>query len=264
MFPLASVQFSTSVAGSIDGPQAFDLVITFPTPFHYNPAQGNLLVDIRNASGTSHDPANDQEIDATSTAGDATSRVYNLGDVNAPSAGTTGSSFQMDTLGAVMRFVSTPTAPTVTPPHTLLNSATRMRVGTGDNVLIGGFIIRGGSKKVILRAIGPSLTNAGVPGALADPALELHGGAGELITQTTTGFRVRKSRRSSIAGSRLQTIERRQSSQPWGKGITPRLSQELAVLRASALSRFTISTGARRVVCSTSRRVAAWRLAITS
>ena len=182
VFPHASVQFSTSVAGPIDGPQAFDLVITFPTPFHYDPAQGNLLVDIRNASGATHDPANDQEIDATSTAGDATSRVYNLGDVNAASAGMTGSSFQMDTLGAVMRFVSTPTAPTVTPPHTLLNSATRMRVGTGDNVLIGGFIIRGGSKKVILRAIGPSLTSAGVPGALADPTLELHGGAGELIT----------------------------------------------------------------------------------
>jgi hypothetical protein len=182
VFPQASVQFSTSVAGPIDGPQAFDLVITLPTPFHYDPAQGNLLVDIRNASGASHDPANDQEIDATSTSGDATSRVYNLGDVNAATAGTTGSSFQMDTLGAVMRFVSTPTAPTVTPPHTLLNSATRLRVGTGDNVLIGGFIIRGGSKKVIMRGIGPSLTNAGVPGALADPTLELHGGAGELIT----------------------------------------------------------------------------------
>ncbi|MFL6520912.1 MAG: hypothetical protein ACJ8NS_11875 [Chthoniobacterales bacterium] len=182
VFPQASVQFSTSVAGPIDGPQAFDLVITFPTPFHYDPAQGNLLVDIRNASGTTHDPANDQEVDATSAAADTTSRVYNLGDVNAASAGTTGSSFQMDTLGAVMRFVSTPTAPTVTPPHTLLNSATRMRVGSGDNVLIGGFIIRGGSKKVILRGIGPSLTSAGVQGALADPTLELHGGAGELIT----------------------------------------------------------------------------------
>jgi hypothetical protein len=56
-----------------------------------------------------------------------------------------------------------------------------MRVGSGDNVLIGGFIIRGGSKKVILRAIGPSLANAGVPGTLADPTLELHGPAGELI-----------------------------------------------------------------------------------
>ena len=84
VFPQASVQFSTSVAGPIDGPQAFDLVITFPTPFHYDPAQGNLLVDIRNASGATHDPANDQEIDATSSSGDATSRVYNLGDSMRP------------------------------------------------------------------------------------------------------------------------------------------------------------------------------------
>ena len=181
VFPAASVQFSTSVAGPVDGPQAFDLVITFPTPFHYDPAQGNLLVDIRNASGATHDPANDQQIDATGAFGDTTSRVYNLGDVNAASAGTTGSSFEMDSFGAVMRFISTPNAPAPAPPHTLLNSATRMRVGSGDDVLIGGFIIRGGSKKVILRAIGPSLANAGVPGTLADPTLELHGPAGELI-----------------------------------------------------------------------------------
>jgi hypothetical protein len=51
-----------------------------------------------------------------------------------------------------------------------------MRVQTGDNVGIGGFIITGtGSKHVLLRAIGPSLTAAGVPDALIDPVLELHG-----------------------------------------------------------------------------------------
>jgi hypothetical protein len=51
-----------------------------------------------------------------------------------------------------------------------------MRVQTGDNVGIGGFIITGtGSKHVLLRAIGPSLTQFGVPDALADPVLELHG-----------------------------------------------------------------------------------------
>jgi hypothetical protein len=51
-----------------------------------------------------------------------------------------------------------------------------MRVQTGDNVGIGGFIITGtGPKHVLLRAIGPSLTALGVPDALADPLLELHG-----------------------------------------------------------------------------------------
>jgi hypothetical protein len=51
-----------------------------------------------------------------------------------------------------------------------------MRVQTGSNVGIGGFIIAGtASKHVLLRAIGPSLTQSGVPDALADPVLELHG-----------------------------------------------------------------------------------------
>jgi hypothetical protein len=54
-----------------------------------------------------------------------------------------------------------------------------MRVQTDDNVGIGGFIIVGNvPKNVLLRAIGPSLTQAGVPGALVDPVLELHGPSG--------------------------------------------------------------------------------------
>ena len=61
-----------------------------------------------------------------------------------------------------------------------LNISTRMRVGTGDNALIGGFIVTGSApKKVIIRAIGPSL--APLPGRLADPTLELRDNAGGLI-----------------------------------------------------------------------------------
>lgn len=64
----------------------------------------------------------------------------------------------------------------------LLNISTRMNVGTGDNVLIGGFIVIGtDAKKVLLRAIGPSLADLGVPGALADPILELHQ-PGDIVT----------------------------------------------------------------------------------
>ena len=52
-----------------------------------------------------------------------------------------------------------------------------MRVQTGDNVGIGGFIITGTAPKhVLLRAIGPSI--AGLAGVLADPVLELHGPTG--------------------------------------------------------------------------------------
>ena len=52
---------------------------------------------------------------------------------------------------------------------------------TGDNVLIGGFIITGTQpKKVIVRAIGPSLSVL-LPRALADPVLELRNSSGGLI-----------------------------------------------------------------------------------
>jgi hypothetical protein len=55
-------------------------------------------------------------------------------------------------------------------------------VQTGENALIGGFIVTGkGAKKVIVRAIGPSLGDAGLHGALADPILELHDHSGAVI-----------------------------------------------------------------------------------
>jgi hypothetical protein len=70
----------------------------------------------------------------------------------------------------------TPT-PVPTPAAQAINLSTRMRVQTGDNAGIGGFIITGGAPKhVLLRAIGPSIT--GLPGVLADPVLELHGPGG--------------------------------------------------------------------------------------
>lgn len=61
------------------------------------------------------------------------------------------------------------------PASQSVNLSTRMQVQTGDNVGIGGFIITGTAPKhVLLRAIGPSLTQAGVPNVLADPVMELH------------------------------------------------------------------------------------------
>jgi hypothetical protein len=63
-----------------------------------------------------------------------------------------------------------------------------MRVGTDDNVGIGGFIITGtGPKHLLLRAIGPSLPES-VPGRLADPVLELHGPNG-FVTVTNDNWR---------------------------------------------------------------------------
>jgi uncharacterized delta-60 repeat protein len=60
-------------------------------------------------------------------------------------------------------------------PTGAVNIATRLAVGSGNNVLIAGFIITGNApKRVIIRAIGPSLP---FPGTLQDPTLELHDGS---------------------------------------------------------------------------------------
>ena len=64
----------------------------------------------------------------------------------------------------------------------LANLSTRAFVQTGDNLMIGGFIVQGTQpKRVILRAIGPELSQYGVPNAMANPTLELHNANGALI-----------------------------------------------------------------------------------
>jgi cyclophilin family peptidyl-prolyl cis-trans isomerase len=77
------------------------------------------------------------------------------------------------------------TVTAVAAPGRLVQLSTRMQVGTGDNVLIAGFIMRGPSpKRLLLRAIGPS---TGLSGALADPVLELHGSAGIIASNGNWG-----------------------------------------------------------------------------
>ncbi|MEY2520301.1 MAG: hypothetical protein QOF24_2060 [Verrucomicrobiota bacterium] len=64
-------------------------------------------------------------------------------------------------------------------PATLANISTRAAVGTGENVMIGGFIITGTqAKKIVIRAIGPSLP---LPDKMLDPTLELHDSTGSVI-----------------------------------------------------------------------------------
>jgi hypothetical protein len=65
----------------------------------------------------------------------------------------------------------------------LANISTRAPVGTGDNIVIAGFMLGGnnGGDRIVVRGLGPSLTPTGVPGALADPTLELRDGNGALL-----------------------------------------------------------------------------------
>ncbi len=77
----------------------------------------------------------------------------------------------------------TPTAtPTVTPGGQAINLSTRLRVQPGDNSGVGGFIITGtGPMRVLLRAIGPSLSSFGINDPLADPTLDLRDSFGMRI-----------------------------------------------------------------------------------
>jgi hypothetical protein len=94
-------------------------------------------------------------------------------------------------------------APKVVPPSVqMLNVSTRLRVETGDNVMIGGFIITGNApKKVVVRGIGLSLSQKGVSDALADPVLELHGPNGAVIFQNDNW---RDLQSDQIQGTELQ------------------------------------------------------------
>lgn len=77
---------------------------------------------------------------------------------------------------------ATPTPAPISSGSHLANISTRMRVGTGQNVLIGGFIVKGTqSKTLVIRAIGPSLAASGVAGPLADPTLEIHNALGDVV-----------------------------------------------------------------------------------
>jgi acetyl esterase/lipase len=79
-----------------------------------------------------------------------------------------------------------PPLPTPTPgpaeSKKLVNVSTRAHVKTGESVMVGGFIITGdNSKRLVLRALGPSLAQSGVSGALNDPILELYDSNGILV-----------------------------------------------------------------------------------
>jgi plastocyanin len=105
-----------------------------------------------------------------------------------PTATATATAIPTATATATATPISTSTpTPGTTPspsPAQALNIATRMRVETGSNVLIGGFIVTGNAPKIVVaRGIGPSLADFGISDALANPTLELHAANGTVIAQ---------------------------------------------------------------------------------
>ena len=94
------------------------------------------------------------------------------------------------------------------PPFGAVNISTRLLVGTGDNRLIGGFIIQGNAPEgVIIRALGPS---TGIPGALQDPTLELHDSAGNVVSNDD--WRTDPTQEQFIIGTTIPPADDRESA----------------------------------------------------
>jgi hypothetical protein len=130
-----------------------------------------------------YDPATSQFSDfGTMTEARQNHTATELNDGRILIAGGVGRPF----ISATGELLAGPTpSPAPTPAQSKpLNISTRGDVETDDKVMIGGFILagEGGPKRLIIRAIGPSLKDAGITDALADPILELHDSAGVLIT----------------------------------------------------------------------------------
>ena len=87
----------------------------------------------------------------------------------------------------------------------LANISTRGFVETGNNVLIGGFIAGNGLTKIIVRAIGPSLANAGIANPLQDPTLELRDVNGGLL-RSNDDWKIREDGSSQQAEIEATTI----------------------------------------------------------
>jgi hypothetical protein len=102
------------------------------------------------------------------------------------------------------------------------NISTRGFVGTGQNVMIGGIIV-GKSGKILVRAIGPSLGNAGIQNPLQDPTLDLRNGNGDPIAFNDNWKDQPADQRAAIQAT----------------GIPPSNDKESAILRTFSPGNFT-------------------------
>jgi hypothetical protein len=160
--PFSYTIATPGVSDPNDSP-SFTMAGTLPQGLSFNPAAGTI-------SGTYTGPMVTGNINPSDSGGDPP-------EVKRLSGGALLGSIQL--FGTNSHGSSTFQLLFLAPPSGAVNISTRLFVSTGDNVLIGGFIITGNAPKVvIIRALGPS---TGVPGALQDPVLELHSGSNVVI-----------------------------------------------------------------------------------
>jgi hypothetical protein len=156
---------------------------------------------------------------ATPTATSTATSTPTATATSTPTATATATSTPAATATATPTTASTPTAtptatatptPSASPsPARALDISTRLRVDTGDNAMIAGYIITGVTNKaVILRGMGPSLAAFGISGVLLDPVLELHAQNGSLITMNDNW---KDTQRSQIEGTVFQPNDDRES-----------------------------------------------------
>ncbi len=184
---ITQVQFGSSVYGESfgssvlavtlvthSGGQMLECDVIFNSRYHFDSYRGSLLTDpfdlhriaiheFGHVLGLDHPDDAHQQV--TAIMNSRTSDIDQL---------------QSDDIAGIQAIYGKPApAPPATGNGRLANISTRMRVGTNDNVMIGGFIIQGTrAKKIIIRALGPSTHLAG---ALANPTLELHDESGALL-----------------------------------------------------------------------------------
>ena len=91
----------------------------------------------------------------------------------------------------------------------LVNLSSRNRVGTGADILIAGFYVAGsGTKRLLVRAVGPGLAQFGVTGALADPRLEIFDREGNSLGENDTWDRALAATFASVAAFSLPLASR--------------------------------------------------------
>lgn len=130
-------------------------------------------------------------------------------------------------------------------PGLVANVSTRLPVGTGENVLIEGFTVQGpagSTKKIIVRALGPSLTAFGVTDALPNPTLEIHdSNNNNVVVATNDDWQT-----TQVGG----IITADQSAEINGSGVKPGNNLESAIIANLAPGSYTAvvrGTGANNV-----------------
>jgi CSLREA domain-containing protein len=126
----------------------------------------------------------------------------------------------------------TPTPTPTPPPGLVANVSTRLPVGTDDNVLIEGFIVlgpNGSTKKIMVRALGPFLTQFGIPDALPNPTLEIRDGTNTIVATNNDW------RNTQVGG----IITGDQAAEIEGSGLAPTNDLESTIIANLAPGNYT-------------------------